>query len=103
MKKGRKKIKAEKYNFTDHALFEMRRRRISEEEVKEVLSNPEQNIRVQPGRMVMQSRIRKGKIPRLFLLRVVVDIDRKPAEVVTAYITSKTEKYWERNHESNLR
>jgi hypothetical protein len=26
---------------------------------------------------------------------LAVDIDRKPAEVVTAYRTSKIEKYWE--------
>ena len=29
-----------------------------------------------------------------YLLRVFVDIDRTPAEVVTAYRTSKFAKYW---------
>lgn len=31
---------------------------------------------------------------KIYLLRVFVDIDRQPAEVVTAYRTSKVEKYW---------
>jgi hypothetical protein len=30
----------------------------------------------------------------MFLLRVFVDVDRQPLEVVTAYRTSKIEKYW---------
>ncbi|GAG48402.1 unnamed protein product, partial [marine sediment metagenome] len=29
-----------------------------------------------------------------YLIRVFVDGDRKPAEVVTAYRTSKIDKYW---------
>ena len=29
-----------------------------------------------------------------YLVRVVVDVDRNPAEVVTAYRTSKIAKYW---------
>jgi len=28
------------------------------------------------------------------MVRVVVDVDREPNEVVTAYRTSKIEKYW---------
>jgi hypothetical protein len=29
-----------------------------------------------------------------YLVRVFVDVDRSPAEVVTVYRTSKIEKYW---------
>ena len=35
-----------------------------------------------------------------YLVRVFVDVDRDPAEVVTVYQTSKIEKYWRRNRES---
>jgi hypothetical protein len=35
-----------------------------------------------------------GAPVRVYLLRVFVDIDRRPAEVVTAYRTSRIEKYW---------
>jgi hypothetical protein len=30
----------------------------------------------------------------LYLARVIVDIDRRPAEVVTVYRTSKVARYW---------
>jgi len=32
---------------------------------------------------------------KTYLLRVFVDIDRSPAEVVTVYLTSQVGKYWE--------
>jgi len=33
---------------------------------------------------------------RTLLLRIFVDVERRPAEVVTAYRTSKVVKYWRR-------
>ena len=54
------------------------------------IASPELTVR--PGREVLQSRIEfKG---RIYLVRVFVDIDRVPLEVVTAYRTSRIEKYW---------
>ena len=82
------------YRLTDHAQLEMRRRQITEAEVAQVLSAPEQREEVRPGRVVYQSRIEFGAPVRVYLLRVFVDIDRRPAEVVTAYRTSRIEKYW---------
>jgi len=35
-----------------------------------------------------------GEPPKTHLLRIFVDVDREPAEVVTAYRTSKISKYW---------
>jgi hypothetical protein len=72
----------------------MERRQILETEVASVLSAPEQAERVRPGRMVYQSRIEYGEPPGIYLLRVFVDVDRWPPEVVTAYRTSKVGKYW---------
>jgi hypothetical protein len=74
----------------------MGRRGISEAEVVQVLSAPEQAVLVRPGRVVYQSRQGSGKQGKPYLLRVFVDIDRQPADVVTAYRTSKIEKYWKR-------
>ena len=59
-----------------------------------MLAMPEQAEEARPGRVVYQSRFERGEEGRVYLLRVVVDIDREPAEVVTAYWTSKVEKYW---------
>jgi hypothetical protein len=82
------------YRLTNHARFEMERRGISEAGIARVLSAPEQANLVRPGRAVYQSRIEFGESGETYLLRVFVDIDRKPAEVVTAYRTSKIDKYW---------
>jgi hypothetical protein len=35
-----------------------------------------------------------GDSPRIFVVRVMVDVERRPNEVVAAYRTSKMEKYW---------
>ena len=82
------------YSLTAHARFEMERRQIAEAEVAEVLSSPEQAEVVRPGRIVCQSRFQSDLFDRVYLLRVFVDIDRKPPEVMTVYRTSKVEKYW---------
>jgi len=80
------------YLITSHAAFEMLRRRIEERVVRQVLAAPEQRHAVRAGRDVLQSRIAfSGKT---YLLRVFVDIDRDPAEVVTVYRTSRIAKYW---------
>jgi hypothetical protein len=80
------------YLVTSHAALEIRRRRIEEGVVRRVLAAPEQRHPVRPGRDVLQSRIAlDGKT---YLLRVFVDIDRHPAEVVTVYRTSRIAKYW---------
>jgi len=82
------------YIFTDHARLEILRRGLSEEMVRAILFAPEQRIEVRPGRDVLQSKISSEQPGKAFLIRVFVDIDRHPAEVVTAYSTSKIQKYW---------
>ena len=82
------------YRITDHASEEMARRQISEADVARVLSEPEQIELAREGREVYQSRLEIGEPPKTYLLRVFVDIDRQPPEVVTVYRTSKIGKYW---------
>lgn len=82
------------YVLTPHALAELVRRGLSVEAVHAVMVDPEQRLHVRPGRIVLQSRSVLGAPPRMFLVRVVVDIDRQPPEVVTAYRTSKISRYW---------
>ncbi len=86
------------YDITPHAAFEMRRRGIDEETVQRVLAAPEQRLQVREGRDVLQSRVEMKD--RTYLVRVFVDIDRQPAEVVTTYRTSKVAKYWRQGHEN---
>lgn len=82
------------YRVTDHARQELVRRQISEADVAKVLATPEQTHIIREGREVYQSRVESGSPPITYLLRVFVDVDRTPAEVVTVYRTSKIAKYW---------
>ena len=82
------------YRLTDHARLEMARRQINEAEVERVLAAPEQTECVREGRVLYQSRMEWGEPPKTYVLRVVVVIDREPPEVVTAYRSSKIQKYW---------
>ena len=59
----------------------MAHRQISETDVKQVLLAPEQTELVRTGRKVYQSRIKLGEPSTTYLLRVFVDIDRRPLEV----------------------
>ena len=85
------------YTFTDHARREMQRRSLHEELVRSVLSAPGQRWPVRAGRHVLQSRLELDDPPKAYLVRVFVDVDRIPAEVVTVYRTSKVDKYWREN------
>jgi hypothetical protein len=72
----------------------MARREISQEHVRNGLANPDQIEMVREGRAVYQAKYETGEPPKTYILRVFVDIDRKPPRVVTVYRTSKVEKYW---------
>lgn len=82
------------FTFTDHALLEMARRKITPEDVKEVLARPEQAEMAREGRAVYQAKHQLGEPARSYLLRIFVDIDRETPQVVIVYRTSKIEKYW---------
>ena len=77
---------------TPHALLEVKRRGLDETLIQQVLTAPEQREMVRPGRDVLQSRF--DMAGKLYLVRVFVDVDRSPAEVLTVYRTSRIEKYW---------
>jgi hypothetical protein len=72
---------------SEHATRQMAKRQITADDVLCVLAAPEQVLEVRPGRVVAQG------LAGGYLLRVFVDVDRSPAEVVTVYRTSKIEKY----------
>lgn len=73
--------------FSNHARAQMAKRLVGEAEVRRVLGAPERVEAVRPGRVVAQG------MAGAYLLRVFVDVDRSPPEVVTVYRTSKIEKY----------
>jgi hypothetical protein len=78
---------------TDHARRQLQARDIADAEVYRVLHQPEAVRPVRRGRVVAQALTAADAQSQPRLLRVFVDIDRDPPEVVTAYCTSKIEKY----------
>ena len=80
-------LSAGQFRFTEHSKQQMAKRQISESDIQQVLASPEELLPVRDGRIVAQS-VLAG-----YLVRVFVDIDRNPMEVVTAYRTSKIDYY----------
>ena len=72
---------------TVHAREQLAVRSLDESMVLLALAQPDSVTPVRPGRVVAQKRFDQH------LLRVFVDVDRDPPEVVTAYKTSKLDKY----------
>lgn len=72
---------------TEHAMEQMAKRQVMPSEVHRVLASPERLLEVRAGRVVAQG------MAGAYLLRVFVDVDRDPPEVVTVYRSSKIEKY----------
>ena len=73
---------------TDHATARLAKRGIDAARVRAVLATPEHVTPFRPGRVVAQAMIDDNH-----LMRVFVDVDREPPEVVTVYVTSKLPKY----------
>lgn len=82
------------YIITTHAKSEMKRRGLGENTIHAILTAPEQWLEVRPGRVLLQSRLSMEAPKKTYLVRVFVDVDRHPAEVVTVYRTTKISKYW---------
>lgn len=81
------------FRFSRHALEELARRGLTRSVIDDVLANPDQVLVENVNKKVFQSKVafERGK---LFLVRVVVAFDADPPLVVTAYRTSKIDKYW---------
>ena len=72
----------------------IKRRNLTEEIVRHAIENAEQHWEVRKGRAVYQTCLKMDKPEKNYLIRVFVDINREPSEIVTAYRTTKIEKYW---------
>lgn len=78
-------------HFSIHALEQMNWREIERNQVELTLREYDEMVEVRPGRSVLQKTYEEsGKI---YMIRVFVDMDRDPPEVVTVYKTTKIEKY----------
>ena len=81
-----------RYRFSSHAREEIERRRIPLAVVASVIESPDQIV---PERGVVKAYQSKRVISgKMFLVRVMVDDTIDPAVVVTAYRTTKIDRYW---------
>ena len=82
-----------KFKFSNHALEEIERRKISISLVEMVLENPQQMLQQDEEIIIYQSQLDFGT-GKLYLLRVFINTTIDPAVVVTAYRTGQIKKYW---------
>jgi hypothetical protein len=87
-------VKQTRVVLSDHAQNECVRRGIPEAAVRRTVRFPEQVLPVRPGREVRQALVRFPPDGAVYLLRAIVDVSPGLVTVVTAYRTSKVEKYW---------
>lgn len=72
----------------------MARRAVTEAQVRRVLRSPQAVVPGnRPGRVIAQKLVRLGDPPETMLLRVVVDVDRDPPQVITVYATTQFRRY----------
>jgi hypothetical protein len=81
-----------RYLISEHAIGQMRRRGLAPTLIAGVLMAPQRRMRLWPGRDALQSLIMMDG--RRYLVRIIGDVDRNPPVVVTAFRTSKIDKYW---------
>ena len=77
-----------------HARFEIVRRNLSEQTVRQVAQNPQQVINLDAGRKVCQSKYLDTAEGKEMLLRVICEERAESLFVLTAYRTSRIDKYW---------
>jgi len=81
------------FKLSRHVKEEMQRRNIPLKKLESVLEKPGQIVPERGGQKAYQSKVDFGQ-GKVFLLRVIVDDSVDPAVVITAYRTSKIDKYW---------
>lgn len=81
------------FRFSNHALEEMEKRKVSISFVEAVLENPQQTLQQDEEITIYQSQMDFGT-GKLYLLRVFINITIDPAVVVTVYRTSQIKKHW---------
>ncbi len=80
-----------KYIYSKHAAEQISKRNISKEKIAVVISKPD-NILTHDSCLKVYQKVFEEKENR-YLYRVFVNICKKPSLIITAYKTSKIEKY----------
>ena len=81
-----------KFSYSQHAVEQMNKRGISEKEVQKTINSPERII--QEEDYVVYQRMQDSQTIK-YLIRVFINMAKKPPLVITVYRTSKISKYYE--------
>ena len=81
------------YVFSEHANIEIIRRKLVLEQIKKVISSPDQILELENSIFVYQSKFLNPKNIE-YLLRVFMGTRTDPFTVITAYKTTQFQKYW---------
>lgn len=84
------------FEFTKHALEELRNRGISKETVEKILNNPKQILDSENNRKVYQDIIEFND-NKQYVVRVILEETKNNLKVITVYKSSKISKYWREN------
>ena len=79
--------------FSDHALERMRSRNLTNDQIKEAIKNPDEQFHNQMG-MVVHKILKHDESHDKFLLRVFYKDEEDTILIISAYKTTKIEKYW---------
>jgi len=82
-----------KLQYTKHAEATLEEREIAKETVEELIRDPQQVIKGKGNKQIVQGIMNRAN--QEFLLRVVYIEAAGTTKVITAYWTSKIDKYWE--------
>ncbi len=77
--------------FTEYTRRQLEERALPEREIRKTLQNPEKTMRQPDGRYRAVHRI--NRVSRRYVLVVVYEKQQTDARVVTAFLTSKINKY----------
>jgi adenylosuccinate lyase len=80
--------------FTEHVMFEMERRQITKDDLKDLIDQPQQKIPGKKSRVILQKKYFDKLRKKEMLLRVIGKQEHGKFMVITAYKTSRIEKYW---------
>jgi len=82
--------------FSEHAVFEIKRRGIEKVSVKEVVERPQQEIPSRNNKIILQSKYLNSQQNKEMLLRVIGRKTGGEFFIITAHKTSRIEKYWQK-------
>ncbi|UCE13550.1 MAG: DUF4258 domain-containing protein [Candidatus Heimdallarchaeota archaeon] len=82
-----------KIQFSEHALERMRARNLTTDQIKEAITNPDEQLPNEIGK-VAHKVLNDNTTPEKYLLRVFYKEEEDRIFVISAYKTVKIEKYW---------